>query len=406
MRILVVDEEIPFPLNSGKRIRTFNLLKHLAKKHEIVFICRQHEGSDSASPKSLEAAGIKTIVVPHLIRKKSGLPFYYALFANLFSQYPYSVSSHYSKILIDKINQLIHEKPFDLIHCEWTPYAINLMHLFPCHAVVDAHNVEADIWRRNYEVEKNTVKKTYIYFQWKKMLRFEQKVFPLFTRAIAVSAPDKSVIANWMPAEKIHVIDNGVDIEYFAPSQIPQTPNSLIFTGSMDWRPNVDCILYFLDDIWPLVLTKYPDATLTVAGRNPMQNLVDRVSNSPAVTLTGTVEDVRPYMDKASVYIVPLRIGGGSRLKILEAMSMKKPVVSTTVGAEGLDVTTDGNILLADTPRDFSAAIIRLFKDSALRNKLAENGRTLVENHYQWKILAGRLEKAWAASIEETGLRN
>jgi glycosyltransferase involved in cell wall biosynthesis len=174
----------------------------------------------------------------------------------------------------------------------------------------------------------------------------------------------------------------------------------------MDWRPNVDGMLYFLDEIWPLVLEKFPDAALTIVGRRPMPILKERVKNFSSVKLTGTVDDVRPYIEKADVYIVPLRIGGGSRLKILEALSMKKPIVSTSIGAEGLKVANGENILLADSPVDFSNVIGGLFHDSTLRQHLSESGRQLVEEQYQWKVIAGKLENSWIKASKDSGQAN
>lgn len=405
MRILVVDEEVPFPLNSGKRLRTFNLLKHLAQRHEIVFVCRQHEGIKGVDPQALEEVGIRTILVPHPIRQKAGAKFYVALAANLFSSYPYVVTSHYSKPLIKSIWREIELKPFDLLHCEWTPYAVNLRPFLPTPSVDVAHNVESRIWRRYFEVEPNPPKKAYIYLQWKKMEQFERKVFSLFTRTVAVSDQDKAVIAQWTSEDRIAVVPNGVDVDYFNPSGIPQQPHSLVFTGALDWRPNVDCMLYFLDEIWPVVLQSFPHSSLTIVGRRPIAALQDRVSGVQSIKLTGTVDDVRPYMEKATVYIVPLRVGGGSRLKILEAFSMRKAVVATSIGAEGIEAVPGEHLLIADDTQSFAAAITHLFQDHELRIRLGTAGRSLVEKKYQWKTLAEKLERVWIEAANSHALR-
>lgn len=395
MRVLVVDEEIPYPLNTGKRLRTYNLLKHLATRHKIVFVCRQHENEQGSHAEALKKIGIKPVVVPHTIRKKAGLKFYLALIANLFSRLPYSVSSHYSLPFEDKIKQLLSSKRFDIIHCEWTPYAVNLGSVLPFPSVVDAHNVEAQIWKRNYEVEKNPLVKAFIYLQWKKMARFEENAFPKFTKIISVSKEDQAVISNWVDKAHIEVVQNGVDIEYFRSSGKTEKPFSMVFTGSMDWRPNVDGILYFLSDIWPGIKATFPESRVIIVGRNPMQVLKDRIKKETSVTLTGTVDDVRPFVEEALVYIVPLRVGGGSRLKILEALSMKKAVVSTSVGAEGLELQSGKDLIIADSPHDFKEAVTRLFKDEKLRKDLGKAGKTVVEEKYQWKAISKRLEKIW-----------
>jgi len=244
MRVLVVDEELPFPLNSGKRIRTFNLLKHLASRHEIVFVCRQHEGTEGPHPQPFVDMGIQTIVVPHLIRKKSGAKFYLALIANLFSKFPYSASSHYSRRLMDAIKDLMSKSTFDLVLCEWTPYAINLRECLSVPSVVVAHNVESEIWRRSFEVESHRLKRAYIYIQWKKMEQFERHALPRFTRIIALSDQDKTIISQWLSPERISVVSNGVDVNYFCTSGLSKKPHSIVFTGALDWHPTVDSILY------------------------------------------------------------------------------------------------------------------------------------------------------------------
>jgi len=395
MKVLVIDEEVPYPLNSGKRLRTFNLLKNLSPKHDILFICREYEDGEGIYSQALEDIGIKTIVVHHPIRKKVGIKFLFALFFNIFSKYPYTVASHFSNELIKELNIIKQKEKFDVIHCEWTPYAINTMSIHDIPIVVDAHNVEAMIWQRYYEIESNPFKKGYLYLQWKKMLNFEKVTFNKFNKIVAVSQNDKKIISQFVDEDKIRVVDNGVDTDYFSSLGNDEDNFSLIFSGAMDWRPNVDAMFFFLDEIWPNILSSHPICSLTIVGRNPLQVLKDRIKNTTSVTLTGTVDDVRPYIDRSSIFIVPLRVGGGSRLKILEALSMKKPVVSTSIGAEGLDVENGKDIIIADDTGSFTKAIELLFNDSQLRRTLGNAGRTLVEDKYQWKVISDKLEKVW-----------
>lgn len=400
MRVLVVDEEIPYPLNSGKRLRTYNLLKHLAAKHQITFICRQHEGLDQAGSEALSKIGIRPIIVDDPIRKKAGLGFYLALLRNLFSRYPYTVTSHYSEVLVAAIKRLLQEDTFDLIHCEWTPYAINLLPFYDMYpTTVDAHNVEAMIWRRNYEVERNLLKKVYIYIQWRKMAAFEEMFFRRFTRCIAVSDQDAALISEFTDPSRIDTVSNGVDISYFhqgaCSKEMIAQKNDLVFTGSLDWRPNVDGLLYFLSEIFPLFQTRFPESVFYIVGRNPMAVLEKKIAELKNVVLAGWVDDVRPYMYKEAVYIVPLRVGGGSRLKILEAFSMEMPVVSTTIGAEGLNVTNNEHILLADDPISIVEAISWVIQNDVQARNMAKKGQNLVIDHYQWHVLAERLDRNW-----------
>ena len=233
---------------------------------------------------------------------------------------------------------------------------------------------------------KGSARKVFFRLQWQRMHRFERKTLPRFSRVVAVSEPDLAVMSGWVEPERIDIVDNGVDTEYFKPSGVKPKPHSIVFTGSLDWRPNVDAMLYFLNDM------ARHSAGLSGGNNcdrrpNPIGSATKRVSEIHGVTLIGKVDDVRPYMERAAVYVVPLRIGGGSRLKILEAMSMRKPVVSTTTGAEGLHVSIDRNILIADEPSSFAAIISRLFRDSQLCYRLGESGRALVEGHYEWQNL-------------------
>ncbi|MBV5330683.1 MAG: glycosyltransferase, partial [Chlorobium sp.] len=199
-------------------------------------------------------------------------------------------------------------------------------------------------------------------------------------------------------------VANGVDVNYFSRnrpySQLDPLSQILVFTGSLDWRPNVDGLLYFLEQVFPLIKKSYPQSRLVIVGRNPMPVLQAKVAGIQDVTLTGTVDDVRPYMEAAAVYIVPLRVGGGSRLKILEALSMRMPVVSTSIGAEGLDITPDKDILIADTPVSFAAVVGTVFDDRERAENLGKWGRHLVEADYQWHVLADRLETNWLQAVE------
>jgi glycosyltransferase involved in cell wall biosynthesis len=231
------------------------------------------------------------------------------------------------------------------------------------------------------------------------MLRYERRTLERFDGVLAVSDADRQTFSGLYPGairQPVHVVPTGVDTEYFAPAATPQPApcgSHLIFTGSMDWLPNEDAMQYFCRDILPLIRAEQPDVTLAIVGRTPTP-AVKRLADEHGVTVTGRVDDVRPYMNDAAVYIVPLRIGGGTRLKIFEAMAMGKAVVSTTVGAEGLPVTDGTHVMLADEPRTFAAAVVALLRDPNRRRQLETAARALVVEHYDWSAVAGSLEDA------------
>jgi glycosyltransferase involved in cell wall biosynthesis len=272
--------------------------------------------------------------------------------------------------------------------------------------VMFTHNVESEIWRRHAETKSGAIGKLLYGAQYRRMLRYEGRTLARFDGILAVSDADRDTFAQLYPGaitQPVHVVPTGVDTEYFAPSpqsairgpqsEIRNPRSALIFTGSMDWLPNEDAMLYFCRDVLPLVRAEEPGVTLTIVGRTPTP-AVKKLAEDPAVTVTGRVDDVRPYMREAAVYIVPLRIGGGTRLKIFEAMSMAKAVVSTTVGAEGLPVTNGENAILADEPRHFARAVVELLRDETRRQQIEAAARALVVEHYDWSAVAGELEDA------------
>jgi glycosyltransferase involved in cell wall biosynthesis len=216
----------------------------------------------------------------------------------------------------------------------------------------------------------------------------ERRYLRLADHVLTVSDTDRDAFASFLEPEQLTVIPTGVDLDYFQPMPLEETANSLVFTGSMDWLPNQDGILYFVDAILPLIKQQQPDVSLEVVGRSPSRKLQALAEREKSMRLSGWVEDIRPFVARGAICIVPLRIGGGTRLKIFEAMAMGKAVVSTSVGAEGLPVRHGDNILLADTPEDFALSVISLLRDSDQRNRLGSAARALVQEKYSWPKVA------------------
>lgn len=383
----MLDEELPYPTNTGKRTRSFNLYRRLRSNFQIRYV--GYGEADSSAIKALSAEGIEPILVPTKIQSKQGPAFYLSLLTNILSPLPYIVTSHYSKIYQNAVLTSFAEFKPDLVVCEWTPYAIYVKKFLSVKKLVSAHNVEADIWQRYHENETNLLRRWYIWEQWRKVQLFEQSALTWVDGATAVSDLDRISLAKNHPQLRIAVIPNGVDLEYFRPLPPPTQAQHLVFTGSMDWRPNQDAARYFTREILPLLKQVRPNLECTFVGRKPPAD-IQRLGEISGVHITGTVEDVRPYVERASVYVVPLRIGGGSRLKILEALAMERPVVTTTIGAEGLDVVHNHHVMLADDPRTFAQTVLRLLNDSNRCQELATEGRRLVEQRYGWDALAER----------------
>lgn len=407
MRVLVLDEEIPYPQDSGKRIRVHALLTRMAKRHELTLLCYVRPGADDAGLQQLVEAGIEVVPVTPVRREQRGLIFYGKLVANLFSILPY-VSWNYCSLRIRRqLRRLLQAKPFDLVHCEMTLLSPLLRGLPQIPSVAVAHNLEVDIWRRYESNETSAIRRMYIGLQRRRLERLETEGLGHITGLCAVSERDADWFRQRTPIPRIHVVPNGVDLAYFTPNVESEEPRTLVHAGSMDWRPNVDAITYFLEDIYPLILRQAPSLRFIVVGRNPSQPFSRFAARFSGVEVTGSVDDARPFMARGAVFVVPLRIGGGSRLKILNALAMGKAVVSTSIGAEGLEVRNGEHLLIADTPADFARSTLTLLRDTDLRRRLGAAGRALVEARYGWDAIADRLEDAWleAASVQSGKVR-
>jgi glycosyltransferase involved in cell wall biosynthesis len=405
LRVAVLDEELPFPLTSGKRIRTFNLLRRLADRHRITVLCHRNPDpvENAAAEEAFRQLGVETVVVGRSVPPKAGPGFYARLAGNLLSPLPYSVATHASPSLTAAVRRFAAKNPVDVWHCEWTPYAQVMQDaLGPKLAAtpwaVMAHNVESLIWRRYTEAEPSRMKRWYVRRQWQKFERFERWAYSAATAAIAVSDADAGLIRERFATPEVEVVDNGVDTAYFRPQRdIDRDPARVLFLGSLDWRPNLDAVVLLLDDIFPKVRRQVPHATLALVGRHPPEWLRARVADTPGVELYADVPDVRPFLAACGMLAVPLRIGGGSRLKILEALATETPVVSTRVGAEGLNLTPGRDLVQTDGPEGMADAIVSGIRHPYELEETAESGRRVVLGQYDWGPLAERLDEVWWA---------
>src|SRR5262245_44770510 len=338
MNVVIVDGDVSYPATSGKRLRTLNLMLQLAKRHRITYIGRCAADSEEArvAPEYLRDHRIEPILVPHPVPKKSGLVFYGRLFANLFSAWQYSLMSHQSKPMRQVISQVARDTDVDVWQLEWSPYFATLDRSIKGPRIIVAHNVESLIWQRYYETETNVPRKVFLDGQWRKFRRYEEFAFQQATRVVAVSGNDASLIRDQFGQPNVDTVENGVDCAFYQPLNESRDPFSILFIGALDWRPNLDAVDLLLTSIFPNVHAADPSARLLIVGRNPSAALRERLSKTPSVELHANVADVRPYLGKCGVMVVPLRIGGGSRLKILESLACGLPVVSTKIGAEGL----------------------------------------------------------------------
>jgi len=400
LHVAVLDEELPYPLTSGKRIRSFQLITRLARSHCVTYIAHRNADPNEIGPAAevLREHDIFPVVVDYQPPTKAGIGFYARLLRNVFSPLPYSVATHTSRAMQRAMDRLIGDDPPDLWHCEWTPYA-QAMRSRTERWTVMAHNVESVIWRRMAEVEGNPVKRWFIQQQWKKFETFEKWAYGAATRTIAVSREDAERIQQDFGTRTMDVVDNGVDTSHFTPNEsTPRDASRILFLGSLDWRPNLDAVRLLLDDIFPSVLAAESRASLSIVGRKPPDWLRAEIKDRSGVELHADVADVRPFLRSAGVLAVPLRIGGGSRLKILEALATGLPVVTTRVGVEGLRLNPGEHCAVADGAEAFSAALLDAIRRPKAVREQAAAGRDRVLAEYDWSGLADRLGQVWQAA--------
>jgi glycosyltransferase involved in cell wall biosynthesis len=399
MRILWLKTELLHPVDKGGKIRTFHMLKELKREHHITYLTLDDgSGAKDAGTRADEYCH-ELITVPHRTRPKFSAGFYLELGAGLASSVPYFVKKYESGHMRREIERLSGKARFDVLVCDFLAPSINVPSSMGEPTVLFQHNVEATIWKRHHEVQSNPIKKWYLYSQWRKSVAYECRECRRFNRVIAVSPEDVTTMKRDYGIERIDSVPTGVDTEFYRPGRnVEGNSFSLVFTGSMDWLPNQDAVQWFTRDILPLVRKAIPQVTLTVVGRNPYPSLIEESRRDPSIIVTGRVEDVRPYVERAALYVVPIRIGGGTRLKIFEAMAMEKAVVSTRIGAEGLPVRHGVDVILADSAGEFAEAVLRMLGNQAGAREMGLTAAGMVRREFGWRAASD----AFAVACQET----
>lgn len=397
MKILWVKTDFLHPTNRGGQIRTLEILRRLHMRHEIHYVAFQNP----AFPEGIERAGeysTRAYPLAHQVPPRGSAKFAGQMIANLFSALPLPVSRYRSDSMRRQIDELLASQAFDATVCDFIFPAPNFTDLGRC--VLFQHNVEAVIWQRMAEQSGNPLRRSYFGMQARRMFSCEGDACRRAGHVIAVSEIDASRMREIYEVTRISAIPTGVDLDFFAPPATVEPRQDLVFVGSMDWIPNIDAVNYFLDEIFPKINARRPETTLAIVGRTPGAELRARVANDPRITITGTVPDVRPWLWGARLSVVPLRIGGGTRLKIYEAMAARLPVVSTAIGAEGLATDAPHNIRLADDPEAFARECTGLLDDEAERCRMADAAYAMVSQQFSWERVATAFER-----ILETGPR-
>lgn len=368
VRILWAKAGKLLPVDTGGKIRSYNILRQLARDHAVTLISYYGGPRDSEYENDIERILPGTEAI-HMSNTENGVAAQSLNYlGHLFDAAPFAVSKFTHPTVQTSVNSHLEKNEFDVAVCDFLSASLNFPERLATPTVLFQHNVESILWQRMASTESHPLKRLAYGLEARKMSRYESRTLRRFHHIIAVSENDRQQMLKMNPACSISVIPTGVDTRAFVVAPPASTdPPRIVFIGSMDWEPNIDAVGYFLQEIFPRIRAEFPSAMFQIVGRNPPER-VQRLA-SASVIVTGTVPSINEYLRDASVVIVPLRIGGGTRLKIFEAMATGKAVVSTSIGAEGLDVQNGRDLLLADDAASFTAAVSLLIRDSSVRRR-------------------------------------
>lgn len=399
MRILWVKMGGLWPPTSGGRTRSLKIVTELSKRHEVTVVTTH--GADDDPDGLVEALPRchRVVSLPYQVPKRGDLLFPLAVARSWMSRDPVDLWKWRVGGVRDCVRGLIQAGRVDLCVADFL-FAVNNVPLRQSVPVVlFEHNVEYLIWKRLHDLEQQPVRKAVLAIEWRKLRAREAAACHNADLTIAVSEHDRDRLAALAPGADISWMPTGVDVDYFHPALNRERPHHIVFSGSMDWHPNDDAVRYFMAEILPRIRSRVPSATFSIVGRNPSASLTD-AAREAAATVTGTLDDIRPAIAEASLCVVPLRAGSGTRLKIFEALSMGKAVVSTTVGAEGLEITSGEHFVAADGVEAFADAVGALLTNDERRRRIAAAGRRLVEERYSWAQVTSPFERHCHTIVE------
>jgi glycosyltransferase involved in cell wall biosynthesis len=405
MNILFLSTRSPYPLISGHSLRTYHILKGAAQNHNVTFLTFVQLPEHEFKKENLDhlRSFCKAVYPFEIPADLSRITFAKMLFLNLFSSLPFVAQKYDAPLMRQKIREIIQTEHIDLVHVDMLPLAAYIDEFENLPKILVNHNVESIRLYRWFRTEPNPAKKVYLGIQWLKLKTFEQFAMNKFDGCVVVSELDRELLIKMGVKSRLFVVPNGTNTKFFKPNNGKVVENSVLWIGHMDVHTNKDAVLYFWKDIYPILKRKHPEVKVTFVGTAPPREIADVARQDGHVRATGFVDDIRPYIDEAAVMIVPIRIGSGTRLKILDAMAMGKAIVSTSVGCEGLNVNDGKDILIADDPEGFSDKTIELLKNPDKRIALEKNAIELAKT-YDWGLITQRQEAAYQQVIKRRSL--
>ena len=383
-KILVLAGRLPYPLNDGWKIRTYFLLKALSETDAEVDLLAFGQPDKDCS--ELKEFCREVVTVP---RDNSYSPI--DLCKGIFSKTPFTVLNYADKKYETEFDRMLAENNYDYIQVEDIVLAQYVMNNYKTKKVLDMHNIESDLLRRYAERENNFFKVVYAKITASKLEQYEMEAVKAFDGVLICSTKEKIELERKGVKTAIEIVPNGVDCNFYSSVSAKSKEQALVFVGSMDYHANISGIEFFAFEVLPLIRKKCPELSVYVVGKNPPEHI--RKLSDDKFIVTGKVPDVRSYVEKGLLTIVPLLVGGGTRLKILESMAAGRAIISTSLGAEGIDITHKDNIIIADSAEDFANEVVKLVADSAGRDALRDRAKEFVIGKYDWPIIGRKLHK-------------
>lgn len=409
MNILWLSHLLPYPPKGGVQQRSYNLLREVTKRHDVTFLAFNQPAlspTREAVAEAERALGEFATVAPsidirHDVRHAGRAQL---ALRSLVSKWPYSINWLYDRSYVHALNAALEGVKFDAVHFDTLGLAPYLEQTGSLPAILNHHNIESDMMLRRAELANGTLKRLYFRQEGLRLQRFEQQFAPRFALNVTCSALDGERLQALVPNLPYEVIPNGVDLDYFSPREAlgGLRDNTALFAGGLAWYPNESAMRWFLNDIWPL-LADVEGASMTVAGRKPPSWLEETGQRLASVRVTGFVDDIRPYMEDAAVYVCPIFDGGGTKLKMLDAMAMGKAIVAHPIACEGIDVVHGEQVLMAEDPREFAKLVAALWKNRPLRQQLGDNARKLVAERYSFGEIGRRLAELYEGLARRDG---
>lgn len=406
MRVLWLSHVVPYPPKGGLTQRSFNLLRETARRHEVRLLALNQPALLPTREEVTTAAGaLSEFCTIAGIEELSGGRRFVArprtALRSLAGSWPYSVRCFWMPEFLERVRHTASQFRPDIIHFDTVGLAPYRRACSGIPALLTHHNIESHMMLRRARLTRNPVVAAYFWQEGRRLERYERKSGPWFNGHIVVSEPDAARLAWVVSPPKTFVVPNGVDTEYFQPGEdlAGEDSGSLVFAGGLTWYPNSSAIRWFVDKIWPEITRTRPDVTFTVIGRNPPRWLRDRAENDRRIHVTGFVPDVRPYLQRAAVYVCPIYDGGGTKLKVLDALAMGKAVVCHPISCEGIDVEDGTHAIMRSAPGEFASAVVSLLADPARRRTLGGNGRARVCERYAFGSIGETLSLAYESIV-------